>query len=317
MKRILLICLNAALMSLTMAGRSVVTDITSPLHLSSGESFEIIRQDNTDSILTAIEAGIALDNGKGTWSMDIEFGPNRPDMTFSMSLSDRNYGDFDHSKTLEVTIKSKDEIVFKKSFEKNVNLRDGANFIKTVFSKNGITVFIGSRTLSQITTIPHDGNPISATIKTTDNATIVRRTITRNIPHSYSSCDIRSIQDARKTLSNSSDRRESLWKLYDSEIDTDYSRRGGDYTIATLSRGEKIEIIYLAGATVNPDLWRPGMIKGYMIPTATELDYDLQWFDAEFNNDIIDASAIIDADGKYLTLSFPYDKARLRFIRIE
>lgn len=303
--------------ALSLPSKTVTHDIVTPIHLSPNDTFTIAQRSSSENRIIAIETGIALDKGNGTWSISLEFNREIPSITCTLSVFDRNYGDFDHDKALKIVIRSGEETIFEKTYNKNVNLRNGANFIKAASTDNTIIISLGNRVLFEAAQIPCPADISSAIVKATDGSTIVRRIVTMEIPHKYSDLDILSIEDARDKISRSSDRFESLWQLYDSEIDTDYSRRGGNYILATLRNGNIIEIIYIDGASINPNLWKAGMIKGCLTPTATELDFDLQWFDAEFKDDTKDASASFDPNGVYMTLSFPYDKATLRFIRIK
>lgn len=103
------------------------------------------------------------------------------------------------------------------------------------------------------------------------------------------------------------------WSLMDEEIDLDYSMLGGDYELATVTEGDTIKLIYLSGATIYPDEWKTGMLKGVATKSNVDSTYNLRWIDAEFDNGT--QRAYLKIEGNIMTLSFPYDNATLRFIR--
>lgn len=86
-------------------------------------------------------------------------------------------------------------------------------------------------------------------------------------------------------------------------------------TSADSPRGSLV-IVYLGGDEVNPDLWRPGDVKGRLRPTGFAGHYDLEWFGSKRNRvDASESSATFDGVN-ILTLSFPLLDSQIRFERL-
>lgn len=107
----------------------------------------------------------------------------------------------------------------------------------------------------------------------------------------------------------------NLWDLLDEDLDLSYSMLGGNYTLASLETGDTIKLIYLSGARIYSDLWKPGMIKGIATKTERGGAYDLYWIDAEFDDSV--SRAYLTIDGNIMTMTFPYDNATIQFKRRE
>lgn len=106
-----------------------------------------------------------------------------------------------------------------------------------------------------------------------------------------------------------------IWQFFDEEIDLKYSMLGGEYTLATFNDNGDIDLIYVSGAKIYPGEWHCGMLKAVATPTAVSGVYNLKWTDAEFNNDVY--RAFMKIEGNVMELTFPYDSAKLRFVKIK
>lgn len=107
------------------------------------------------------------------------------------------------------------------------------------------------------------------------------------------------------------------WEFLDRDIRGQRISIGGKYRLAVAGNPDDgYDIVYVSGAEVNRDLWKEGCIKGRLIPTAFQGDYDLVWFDALGRRRDGEQSATLSADGNLLQLNFPLAKAVVRFRRI-
>lgn len=128
-----------------------------------------------------------------------------------------------------------------------------------------------------------------------------------------------------------------LWTLLDFDLDDRYMRSGGDYRLAILPWEElprdaaarlqtfgypttSFAVIYLDGATVDASRWKPGMLKGVMLPTALSTAWRIVWFDSE--GETIDSpdmpgmsTGSLDASGNILQIAFPERYSSVRFLR--
>lgn len=123
----------------------------------------------------------------------------------------------------------------------------------------------------------------------------------------------------KEYLSRSRDPYEGVWRYFDRQNDPDYALPGGTYTIATVRANphsdSQYHIIYLSGADVNANHWRPYMLKGTLTRTIFSEQCDLKWFDSDFVEITDDISAEIK-DGAILTVAFPLYRTLMRFAKV-
>lgn len=114
---------------------------------------------------------------------------------------------------------------------------------------------------------------------------------------------------------------EGIYAYLDRAADPAIARPGGRYTLLVRELPEhrgSYGIYYIAGAEVDPTLWRPGMLKGSISATPFRNQYDLLWHDAHGNPipGCEDSYATTDSSTQTLTLTFPsLDGATIRFAR--
>lgn len=108
---------------------------------------------------------------------------------------------------------------------------------------------------------------------------------------------------------------QGLYSLLDYEFDDTFARSGGSYRLAVVPDGDSgiYDIFYLAGASVNPSLWSPGMRKGRLTPTPFANIFNVEWYDAEGSLMLHDLQAEFDPLALSLSIKFPYQNSILRF----
>ncbi len=128
-------------------------------------------------------------------------------------------------------------------------------------------------------------------------------------------------------LARSADPLEGYWHWYDSTIDEDLLRPGGDYRLAivrkpaedgvdTLAVGHPYLILYLDGAYIEKANWTAGMIKGELRPTPTGNVFDAVWYDTSMRPMSHAIKGVVESD-ILLTITFPYQQSRIRLHRTE
>lgn len=123
------------------------------------------------------------------------------------------------------------------------------------------------------------------------------------------------VEDIEAYLSASDDPCECYWTYFDRNTDPLRANPGGLYTLATVSDGAGgYYILYIDGATVNNDFWRPLQVKGRLTPTVFQGHYNLLWFDSYGEAMTQEQSAAIE-NASLLTLNFPLYGAVIRFSR--
>lgn len=113
----------------------------------------------------------------------------------------------------------------------------------------------------------------------------------------------------------SADPVEGYWTYLDRDMEEQWLRLGGRYTLAVVRADDGYDIIYIAGAQVKKSMWQTGMKKGHITRTLFTGNYDLSWIDATMEPIENDAYATVE-NGVILTLSFPEYKSQVRFAKV-
>lgn len=109
---------------------------------------------------------------------------------------------------------------------------------------------------------------------------------------------------------------EGYWAYLDRDLEDKWLKLGGRYTIALVeTSGGEYDIVYIAGAKVNPDRWDEGMIKGHLKPTIFTGVYTATWVDAMGEMFVDDVQATIEG-ASILTVKLPVYRSQLRFSRV-
>lgn len=109
---------------------------------------------------------------------------------------------------------------------------------------------------------------------------------------------------------------EGVYRYLDSDLNDKRVVKGGDYTfyLHPVDKDE-YELIYISGAKANAASWCPGMLKGKLIPTIFENQYNVVWYDSNGACDFEELWADFTVD-HILTIHFPIEKSQLRFYRV-
>ena len=110
---------------------------------------------------------------------------------------------------------------------------------------------------------------------------------------------------------------EGYWQYLDQDTDETYAHIGGHYRLAVVDNGAGgYNIIYVSGATIYPDRWETGMLKGNLTSTIFPGNYDLHWIDSEMRPVDREAYATVEQDGTLLSLVIPTLKSTMRLYRV-
>lgn len=105
---------------------------------------------------------------------------------------------------------------------------------------------------------------------------------------------------------------EGFWSYLDRNLDNSKLKLGGRYELAIIETDEGYDIIYVDGAKINGSKWKTGMIKGKLIKTNFQEQYNLIWYDANMLPFSLDVYGQFN-DNNILELKFPIQKSVLRF----
>ena len=138
-------------------------------------------------------------------------------------------------------------------------------------------------------------------ITVTDNTPVAKR----------QSTEYEDIEKLKTRLENPQDSIEGYWTLFDRTLEETLLQMGGDYRLAIIKEGDKYLILYLSGAKTNASAWKPGMIKGRLIPDPFPETYSVVWYDSEGNPLSKDIKAQL-GEGSTLLIQFPYQSSVVR-----
>lgn len=116
-------------------------------------------------------------------------------------------------------------------------------------------------------------------------------------------------------FAQSADPVEGYWKYLDRDMQDDWLKLGGRYTLAVVRADDGYDIIYIDGAQVKKSQWQSGMLKGHIQKTIFSGNYDLMWIDATMEPISDDAYATVE-NGTILSLNFPEYKSQVRFAKV-
>lgn len=201
---------------------------------------------------------------------------------------------------------------------KGVSLEDELNTICIDVDERSVKVSIGKDELHQVLEAPvqRPTGPVQVGYLVGPGASlsIERAVLTIDNEQQVAATSTWTLEALDEYLAQSSDPVEGYWHYLDRDMQGDWLRLGGRYSLAVVGKDGGYDLIYIDGAQVKKSLWQPGMIKGHITPTIFSGNYDLSWIDATMEPIGDDAYATIE-NGVLLTLVFPEYKSQVRFAK--
>ncbi|MDE6423478.1 MAG: hypothetical protein K2K95_08675 [Muribaculaceae bacterium] len=176
-------------------------------------------------------------------------------------------------------------------------------------SSPGGEILISDITLTSLTTSPFattSTSPATSPEESTSHSS--SKAVASNPPTSTSNP---ASKDAASFASTSSDPLEGTYEIFDRTLDESLLRLGGEYKLAVVKNHDRYDIIYIAGARINGNRWKTGMLKGILTPTSFDGIYNLKWFDSE-GEPLSHSITAQSGYGGTLTLQFPYHSSTIR-----
>lgn len=202
---------------------------------------------------------------------------------------------------------------------KGVSLEDDLNTICVDVDERHVTVSIGKNELQQVLeadiTRPAGAASVGYLAGPGARVAIERAVLTiENEKQVGTSTTLWTREGLDAYLEQSADPVEGYWQYLDRDMQDEWLRLGGRYTLAIVRADDGYDLIYIDGAQVKKSQWQWGMLKGHMTKTAFSGNYDLRWVDATMEPIERDAYATIE-NGIILTLHFPIFKSQVRFAK--
>lgn len=233
------------------------------------------------------------------------------------------YDDITDQRSMQVTLMQhtgrEETIMAQTSLTKGVSLEDDLNTICVDVDERGVKVSIGKQDLQPVLEAdvkrPTGAVQVGYLVGPGASVSIERAVLTIDNEHQVANSTLWTVEALDEYFAQSADPAEGYWKYLDRDMQDDWLRLGGRYTLAVVRTDDGYDLIYIDGAQVKKTMWQTGMLKGHMTKTIFSGNYDLTWIDATMEPIEKDAQAAIE-NGVILTLSFPVYKSQVRFAKV-
>lgn len=233
------------------------------------------------------------------------------------------YDDITDQRSMQVTLIQRSGTsvteLAKASLSKGVSLEDDLNTLCVDVDDHNVLVSIGKDELQQILEAnvqrPEGAVGVGYLVGPGSRVSIERAVLTIDNEKQVAQTSLWTREALDEYFSASSDPMEGYWKYLDRDMNDQWLRLGGRYTLAVVRADDGYDLIYIDGAQVKKSMWQPGMLKGHMVKTIFSGNYDLSWIDATMEPIDKDAYASVE-NGVILTVSFPVFKSQVRFTKM-
>lgn len=233
------------------------------------------------------------------------------------------FDDITDQRSMQVTLMQRtgreETILAQTSLSKGVSLEDDLNTICVDVDERGVKVSIGKQDLQPVLEAdvkrPTGAVQVGYLVGPGASVSIERAVLTIDNEHQVANSTLWTVEALDEYFAQSADPAEGYWKYLDRDMQDDWLRLGGRYTLAVVRTDDGYDLIYIDGAQVKKTMWQTGMLKGHMTKTIFSGNYDLTWIDATMEPIEKDAQAAIE-NGVILTLSFPVYKSQVRFAKV-
>lgn len=233
------------------------------------------------------------------------------------------YDDITDQRSMQVTLMQRsggeENVLAQTSLTKGVSLEDDLNTISVDVDERGVKVSMGKQDLQPVLEAdvkrPTGAVQVGYLVGPGASVSIERAVLTIDNERQVANSTLWTVEALDEYFAQSADPAEGYWKYLDRDMQDDWLRLGGRYTLAVIRADDGYDIIYIDGAQVKKTMWQTGMLKGHMTKTIFSGNYDLTWIDATMEPIEKDAQASIE-NGVILTLSFPVYKSQVRFAKV-
>lgn len=290
------------------------TVVLDPIRVDAGNEYTFQCTGN-DVERQRIDIGVRpIELNKTDWTLILNDTIDNHRIEIHTKLIEKNKFEFDHDESILITLNIDGVELFKKDFGNKLPITKSPIFLRTQFDGNKLTLSAGSGIMDIVARIDYHGFVDEAILSPKYDIAITRYSSLFEprpiIPQIFA--DEASILTA---INQCEDSKCGIWEYFDEEVETRIAMKGGRYKVAILPSDEGgYDIIYLSGADVDPYRWQTGGLKGYMIPTPFANTFTLYWRDSS-GKEIADQTPYATFDGIILSLTFPLQKAKFRFVK--
>lgn len=252
----------------------------------------------------------------GKFDLNIAFNDTIDDhiITLNAQLCEHNKYDFDHSESIVISLSIDGVKQFHKDFGNKLPTSKSPIYIRTQFTGEEIILSAGDDDLDIVGKIAYHGYVDYVTICPKYDI-VINRYSSLHIPRPIIPQLYANEKEAVEAIALCEDTHCGIWTYFDEEVETRVAMKGGRYKLALLpSDNGGYDLIYLSGAEVEPYRWHPGALKGQLIPTPFANTFTLYWIDSA-GKEIADETPYASIEGAIMTLVFPLQKAKFRFVK--
>ena len=201
--------------------------------------------------------------------------------------------------------------------DKGFNLYDGDNLWNVTVNGGNIEISGGERGMKEIVSLNLNiGNLTGIGFFCGWGSHLIFSDINLEIKSlANHNCQIELLEDVDLYLKKSKDPLEGYWAIFDRELEETLIKTGGDYNLLCLKDDDGYNFVYLNGASVNENNWKPGDLKIKLTKSPFEGIYDVIWIDAmkaPMSKDIKAQTG----DWDTLLIQFPYQSSKIRLRKI-
>lgn len=200
--------------------------------------------------------------------------------------------------------------------EKGIDNGGGANSVALEWYDGHLHVLVGAKSLAEAM-VAEMVPPVSAAGAVISSSPLdLQSLVIESVPDLAAVLDPGiTVDSIMSRLAVSVDPFEGVWHYLDRSTDDRCARLGGKYSLYIVRDTDNgYMILYGGGGETNAKKWRPGMLKGRLIPTPFEAHYDVVWYDSMMERVDDECHASVD-DESILSIFFPVHRSSLRFYR--
>ena len=291
------------------------------LHNKEGKSYKVTDLQGKSKKVTSTECGLVFNHTtRGCWRV-------------AVSCSNSNlYNESVDSRTMTIKLINdygSSTVVKQVTLNDGVDLYEDYNYLGVTVENNIISVKIGKDQLKEVLSYRLTTSDIEATtgipsvkvgyfvgpgaMISIERAVLAHNDQPQPSPARLETHWTREALD--RHFAASKNPYEGYWTYLDRDMEDQWLRLGGRYTIALVETEQGYDVIYVEGAQVKKSLWHTGMKKGEMTRTIFTDNFTGKWTDATLEP-ITDDVFVTFESGVILNFKFPVYKSQVRFSKV-
>ncbi len=291
------------------------------LHNREGKSYKVTNSQGKTTSISSTECGLVFNHSsRGYWLVAVScsnsnlYNESVDNRTMSVKLIN-NYGN--------------STVVKQVTLNDGVNLDEGYNYLGVTVENNSISVKIGKDQLKEVLSYHLTTSDAEAStgfpcmnvgyfVGPGAMMSIERTVLSFNDHQQFPTVNLET-KWTREALDRhfaaSKNPYEGYWTYLDRDMEDQWLKLGGRYTIAIVETEQGYDVIYVDGAQVKKSMWHSGMKKAEMKQTIFTDNFTGKWYDATLQPIDDDVFATFES-GVILNFKFPVYKSQVRFSKV-